>query len=159
MFPFYPQTLKTSPVPSFILSLIWHPSITHRYLSIFICPSFSPSPSLCCFPFLFTRLFPSSLFHFLPPTCGFALHPSVLFPSLPSSLSSSSVIPRSHMVSLSGSVCVWCYPEFSGAPCLYVCVFCRRRERWVRACACVYIEFSRLCNSLIWGSFIETSPS
>lgn len=84
------------------------------------------------------------------------------------SLSSSSLIPRSHMVSLSGSVCVWCYPEFTGAPRSYmcVCVFYRRRVcvclqaygfACLGLCVCVLGRVqqgsSRLCNSLKCGPF------
>lgn len=133
---FSPQTLGRRPaVADFHLKAVGAAASLHHppYPSIFTCPSFSPS--LCWLPSspslslsVFALSFPP------PPTCGFALQPSVLFPSL----SSSSVIPRSHMVSLSGSVCVWCYPEFSGAPCSYGCVFCRRRERdGVYVCVCV----------------------
>ena len=97
---------------------------------------------------------------FSPPTCGFALHPSVLRPSSSSSSSSSSsLIPRSHMVSLSWSVCVcvWCYPEFTGAPCSYVCVLQTEIDRQsVCVCVCVLGRVqqgsSRLCNTFICRS-------
>lgn len=114
--------------PCLLLSLCYlqlpmvylHPITLAIYLHLpFLYPSYL---SLRCFPFLCVPFHLCSL-SFSPPTCGFALHPSVLLPSL----SSSSVIPHSHMVSLFGSVCVWCYPEFTGAPCSYMCVFCSQR--------------------------------
>lgn len=116
------------------------------YPSIFICPCFSPS-LLFSIP-LRPCLLPSSRFH-SPPTCGFALHPSVLFPSL-----SSSVIPCSHMVSLWICVCLVLPRVQWGSLLIWMCVLQTEREM-----PCVCVEFSRLCNSFICGSFRETSPS
>lgn len=98
-------------------------------------------------------LFPSSCFH-SPPTCGFALHPSVLFPSL----SSSSVIPRSHMVSLWICVCLVLPRVQWGSLLIWMCVLQTEREM-PSVCVCVCVGFSRLCNSFICGSFREASPS
>lgn len=120
------------------------PSHNTRYLpsSALSLPLLSVSAlfsiSLCPVPSLLSFIF--------SPTCGFALHPSVLLPSL----SSSSVIPHSHMVSLFGSVCVWCYPEFTGAPCLiYVCFAARDRDNmYVCMCVCVSASLWVACLRL-----------
>lgn len=138
------------PVPSFMLSLMWH----LPYLSIFICPSFSPSPSLHCFPFLFARLFPSSLFHFLPPHMWFCSSSlcTLSLPPSPPPLSS-----LAHIWFPSLGLCVFGVTQSSVGLPAYMCVCFADGER-DGACVCVE-EFSRLCNSLICGSFRETSPS
>lgn len=150
-----PQTSSGHPIiSSFHLNVLGDVASLHHppYPSIFICPSFSLS-LLFSIP-LRPCLFPSSCFYSSPPHVVLLFIPLYSFPPSPPPLSS-----LAHIWFPSGSVCVWCYPEFSGAPCSYGCVFCRRRER-CRVCVCVRvcIEFSRLCNSFICGSFGETSP-
>lgn len=120
----------------------------------------SISLHLCLFPFSPSLIFSLPL---SPPHVVLLSIPLFSFPlSLPSPL-----ILRSHMVSLSGSLCVWCYPEFTGAPCTYVCVseteierrrVCMSAGLWiclpgpVSASASVRGKVqqgsSRLCNSL-----------
>lgn len=77
--------------------------------------------------------------------CSFvcALHlPHMWFCSPSLCSTSSSLIPRSHMVSLSGSVCVWCYVEFTGAPCSHTDGGGLRVSLPVSACV-FYAGFSR----------------
>lgn len=112
-----PPSADTRPPPSLTIIYPSSSALPLPLLSLSLCPS------LRCYPFLsicvFFHLYSLIFCPIFSPTCGFALHPSLLFshPSL------------TYGFSLWICVCVWCYPEFTGAPYSYVCV-----------CVCVALQ-------------------
>ncbi|MEQ2283059.1 hypothetical protein AMECASPLE_007208 [Ameca splendens] len=96
------------------MRLLCHPAYVCSSLlvrSVLPYPTF-PLPIFLFVVFAVLCLFPSLLSHLSPPSS-----PHVVLRSISLCSTSFSLISRSHMVSPSGSLCVWCYVEFTGAPC------------------------------------------